>query len=77
MGNTWEIHGKYMGNTCFQKIHGKYMGNTCEIHAKYIQRSALIPAHMATTCSPMFILSLNSLGKFKIDTDNGHIDFML
>ncbi len=30
--NTWEIHEKYMGNTCFHKIHGKYMGNTWGIH---------------------------------------------
>jgi hypothetical protein len=37
--NTWEIHVKYMGNTCeihvsknTWEIHGKYMGNTCEIH---------------------------------------------
>jgi len=29
MGNTCEIHAKYM----FSK---KYMGNTCEIHAKYM-----------------------------------------
>ena len=27
---SWEIHGKYMGNTW--EIHGKYMGNTWEIY---------------------------------------------
>jgi len=36
MGNTWEIHIKYMANTCFPKIHVKYIGNTWEIHAKYM-----------------------------------------
>ncbi len=34
MGDTWEIHGRYMGNKW--EINGRYMGNKWEIHGRYM-----------------------------------------
>ena len=45
MGNTWEIHGKYMGNTW--EIHGKYMGTDIIIVHVFSVENWQLEAHLS------------------------------